>query len=65
MPNSNINKKAEAVGITCKLQKTKLAVPDIHPILCFEMTKSTSKVFIIIFENVGRRGTEPEEWRRA
>lgn len=65
MPNSNINKKVETVGITCKLQKTKLAVPDIYPILCFVMAKATSKVFIIIFENLGRAGEEPEECRKA
>lgn len=65
MPNSNINKKVEAVGITRKLQTTKAAMPETYLILRFAMAKATSKVFILIFENLGKTGEEPEEWRRA
>lgn len=65
MPNSNFNKKMEAVGITLKLQRTKVAMPETYLTPRFEMAKATFKVFVIIFENLRRPGEEPEEWRRA
>lgn len=46
-------------------RRRKFVTQKTFPIVHYETAKASSELFIIIFENLGRTGWEPEEWRRA